>query len=851
MVPRRLKGTKLDENFAEIRDVCAYYCNGSKRTKPQLGAFIISLPFTFIYHANAFSTTFVYYLLGVSTQQSQFPSPVTTSIFISNITLLLLWCFGGKVGFILTTATTIFNQNFYNALLFKRGLRDFMLSFIFGNVLVIQDKRPEDITHTDHAKSNPTAHKIEQGRHSMKGEKSTQDRSEKCVSFENDGHSISTNSNSLVENKAKEAEPGICVSMVDKPNFQEHPSSPQNEGSMSVRQLKHLTTVAAESNNKEDSDRTKHASMKLTNNAGDPARESLKETRNEATKNDNLLQEFLNPSDVHFDLDNHPGTVTFRNAISDAIEKFPMKSYTFRKHNWLMQKLSGRYFFIKEDGKRRRKLGRHEIKKKCKLLHDKQILLRSEIAGILSDLKDLKKNHTTSKSNSDHSRNSRTIPLEINENFTGIRRTPAVGNIGKIKKGWMSKVPIAAADSVSLAKDSNVESQVESSKESTISTLTQSNGAFSPDSIGARSTPWIEGPTDQLRELNEPTPNQDSTHIREAITGLLQYTSWLENLNPLRESQIEISRDPRSNSKTKHQNLDKISSRHNSGIITEEKDEINTGEPEAGKDAYWRSLVDDTTNAKTNKAKGRKMSSQDQNSGMADDDLFPKTINLNRNFKKSIDAVDAKSPNTFPLWRRAFQKVKKQGCASAGNIMPANIIVSKRCTSLWRKTKHASVPGPGSQNSVNPVPISPSEKNNDVKVFSINKQGDWVLNLENDERIDSESRDYRGRKKSSNQGNYEVRQDQLMPAQKKEYNNILRSIHHQSFLEKWEDDSCSLTHTQSAVSSKHVLLDLIRDPTAKSPDLCYDSGCNPMEGFTGACVLHNTPSDHDDIYENE
>jgi hypothetical protein len=136
-------------------------------------------------------------------------------------------------------------------------------------------------------------------------------------------------------------------------------------------------------------------------------------------------------------------------------------------------------------------------------------------------------------------------------------------------------------------------------------------------------------------------------------------------------------------------------------------------------------------------------------------------------------------------------------------------------------------------------------------VFSINKQGDWVLNLENDEHIDSESRDYRGRKKSSNQGNYEVRQDQLMPAQKKEYNNILRSIHHQSFLEKWEDDSCSLTHTQSAVSSKHVLLDLIRDPTAKSPDLCYDSGCNPMEGFTGACVLHNTPSDHDDIYENE
>ncbi|KAL3907476.1 MAG: hypothetical protein SGILL_008859, partial [Bacillariaceae sp.] len=225
---------------------------------------------------------------------------------------------------------------------------------------------------------------------------------------------------------------------------------------------------------------------------------------------------------------------------------------------------------------------------------------------ILSDLKDLKKTHENSKGNSDHSRNSRSVPLKINENYSGAAKARVIEEPGQNLNGWRSKEPIAA-DSGSL---------VESSKESTISTLTQSNGVFSPGPTGARSTPWIEGPADQLRDLNEPTPKGDSTHIREAINGLLEYTSWLENLNPLRESTIKTSREAKNREGVEPQISERYSNRQDSGRFTEEFD-VNTGDPVVGKEAYWRSLADADENEATNNIK---LSSKAPRSNAPDDE---------------------------------------------------------------------------------------------------------------------------------------------------------------------------------------------------------------------------------------
>ncbi|KAL3924915.1 MAG: hypothetical protein SGILL_000750 [Bacillariaceae sp.] len=805
MVPGGLKGAKLDENFADIRDVCSYHYNGSRRSSQQLGAFVISLPFTFVYHVNSFLMTLVYYIFGVPTQESRFPRPVTLGIMISNVMMLVLWCFGGPIGLVLATGAKIFNQNFYNALLFKRGLKDFLLSFVFGNVLDIQRKRPEELldgvvieTGKVLGKSASTPHDIEKANNMRNGVSNTQAKIERVV------------------------ESGVRARNID--DRETHILSAETEGS----------------------GREKSSSTRESNITPIATRNLTSKHVSESSIVVDSSEEFLNPSDVYLDIENHPGTVAFRGTISDSIDKFPLKAYTFRKHNWIMRKLTGRFIFVKEEGKRRRKLGRGEIKKQCKQIYDKQILLRSEIVDILNDLKDLKSSHTNSKSNSDHSRHSKTLPLEIDE--TGRFREEPVDFLGKKQRRWTRKSLVASHSAVST-KDSNVESLVESSKESTVSTLTQSNGTFSLVETGARSTPWIEGPADQLRALNEPTPNGDSTHLREAINGLLEYTSWLENLNPLRESQTETTRGLRSHDEAdQKEKQEKISHRQDSGLLTEEFEEVNTGDPALTKEACWQGQVNETTENPKKTKRGKPIVRPDNGDKNSE---LPKTINWNKDTKEFVDTADVKS-KAFPLWRRALRKHKEHRANSRSINEPPTGQEKKKRGSFWRKRNSVST-----ADVVEGVKEDRPSPNASPVIASISPTPEIVHDLR-DERLDDDEKDYRGRARlpgSMVDEERQERQHHMTPTQQTEYDKILNSLN-DDVLEKWGGESFSVTRTHSAASSKYVSLDALtkdslRDASNKSEGFCFDNSCNPMEGFTEACVLQNASSDHDDIYENE
>merc|ERR1711865_993605 len=157
-------------------------------------------------------------------------------------------------------------------------------------------------------------------------------------------------------------------------------------------------------------------------------------------------------------------------------------------HNWMMNQMQNRTFFVKEDRQRRRKLKRKEIKERSKLFHNKQLRLRHHIFGILDDLSDLQQSHNNSKSNSDHTRKSIVdiTPLEMNENE----------NRNRNHKNDQQKSTVDALSSA-------IDSHVESSKDSTISTLTQSVEASVKSEI-IRNTQLVTGQTgEKSRETDK------------------------------------------------------------------------------------------------------------------------------------------------------------------------------------------------------------------------------------------------------------------------------------------------------------------------------------------------------------
>jgi hypothetical protein len=781
-----LVGSRLDENFAEIRDICSYYYNGHNRSDSQMEAFLITLPFTIIYHINGFILMLISRVFGDADEEAhrRFPSPIAVSVLVSNIMMVMLWFLGGNVGMALSTATTIFNQNFYNSLFFRRSFRDFVLSFIFGNLLVIQDKEASSVRATKKLRASVigasgialVAKSRGQGLEKETSSQRTLTKSNKFKDkgpqttshlpddFSHDAGGVSStdvfedfttpkgaideaSSPSLTENKegdgsnrgssnsrsipsgensilaSEEDAVDNDVKIEDVNDFKiEAANDLRNEASNDFKiedvhgdsklttltsyrstedsfshRLQHIVTVLSPEFEKSDTEfaelsgREARMAQSVT---GAPIISKQTERgvfpKNNDDDDDALSSNFLNPSDVHIDIENHPGTIAWRNCISDALEKFPIKTYTFRKHNWVMKKMHGRQFFVKENGKSRRKLNRSEIKKRSRIVHEKQLDLRKQIAGILTDLKDLKKNHNSSKSNSDHSRNSKksAVPMEGAEQPLTILSKDS--SVDEEKRKRDKQKP----DAASAAKDS----QVESSKESTISTLTQSNP---PKSVEARSTPWIQGPAEEVKELNTTgAVENNSDHMKRVINGILDYTSWLENLNPLRESGgAPLGTEGKDRAEEGQRNIGEVRDQNPSGKPI---DDVATGGIELVKETpYWRSLVEDFP---MKRKKPLTAPSPQDNEGV--DNIQPpksppKTIHWDVENRQFIDTADVKTRERrkiFPLWRLALHKKKGTDTKKdnkKSNIKPVDKAVeigpiresNRNGVSFWRKKK--------------------------------------------------------------------------------------------------------------------------------------------------------------------
>jgi len=121
-------------------------------------------------------------------------------------------------------------------------------------------------------------------------------------------------------------------------------------------------------------------------------------------------------------------------------------------------------------------LKQKEVKAQCKQFHDRQLEFRYQIMDYH------KRNHTGKNSIPVIQSNPSSVPQQI------ITKSKSTGD---------------------------TESHGKSSKESTISTLTKSNTSS-----------------------DKPKEAQGTIHFRKSINGLFEYTSWLDNLNPLKEMEV-------------------------------------------------------------------------------------------------------------------------------------------------------------------------------------------------------------------------------------------------------------------------------------------------------------------------
>ncbi len=630
-----LKGLKLDRNFKEIKEICGYHHNGHNRMNSQILPFVITLPFTILFHAIAFLNTAFFSLLKISRVEelgAKLPDPVITSIFLSNTLVTSLWFLGGTGGIVFATLTVFFNQKAFNSLLFKKSFKDFFISLMFGNLLIVQDKTTSSVIEIPLSEksasfdleegiqvpkiqtrpkldegiqyspaslppvrylppllgastSSSTNSLVDQGMPTPENYSSATPRSYasvtneeiNAVEKENDKKKVATDdklepsTDSFVDETASQQTEEVLQHIVSVESTQQNPGgitcdenvqkpeeiirdeNTQKAGHIIEDDIKTTNAKTIEPAKKLPNKGLRGLSRRFFSTSMSRFGHSKEYNFHQRVDQDEISVEFLDPSDVHLDMENHPGTLEWRNTISEAIQKFKIKTYTLRKHNWVMGKMHGKSFYVRDSRNRRRKLKRKEIKDCCKDFHDKQVHVNAQIFGILDDLKDLRKNISHSKSNSvshsrstsEHTRFSFTnLPSKVNE-----KTLPSAFGSGQAKKNKKvyamrdEKDKTPKFDAASVAKESHV-----GSKDSSISTLTESF-IYSEQRDDNRSGLCMNELTGKILQ-----PNDDSSSFKDAIDGLLKCTPWVENINALRQNAPKEENGNKQNFSTDAQN---------------------------------------------------------------------------------------------------------------------------------------------------------------------------------------------------------------------------------------------------------------------------------------------------------
>ena len=665
-VPTSIKGATVDRNFKEIKDICGFHHNGHYRMNSQVIPFVMTLPFTILFHTIAFLVTTIYYLprkllklLKMDEVERKLPDPVITSIFLSNALVTSLWILGGTVGMVFATLTIFFNQKAYNSLLFKKNFKDFCLSLVFGNFLVVE-KLPTGATEIALCEKSAEGD-LEEGTQKASTELMADEGLQSSraslppirylppllgASSSSPTNSFDDKEMAIPENYSTAASQRYSSMTNDKivviQNGEEqvatnyYKESPmdifvdETASLHSIDALQHIVTVKptpenieidtgpeiekCDQPNKGDIDEIKteklgHSkktskkrifglSRRMFSSPRNKQNRKKEDTTKDHFEND-LPVEFLNPTDVHVDMESHPGTVEWKITISESIQRFKIKSYTLRKHNWVMSKMHGKSFFTKGYGHRRRKLKRKEIKEHCKGFHDKQLHVNTQLFGILDDLKDSKKNisHsksnsiTYSKSNSEHTKFSFTnLPSSVKGKTKTFRNVMSMGAQSRKRDEYYTMSDANYQTSKSGGASTGKESLSES-KDSSISTLTQS--IYPPEQLDdTRSGLCINGLTGQ--------PNEDSSSFKDTINGILKCAPWIDNINSLKETASIEETDCEQNELTSRQpppgKIDASKSSEERPFDSSENIlKINTGNPEGGchitQEPYWQNCV--------------------------------------------------------------------------------------------------------------------------------------------------------------------------------------------------------------------------------------------------------------------
>ncbi len=661
-VPPSLKGSTSDKNFKEIKDICGYHHNGHHEMNSQFIPFVVTLPFTFIFHAAAFLVTASYSVLKMMnvdlTKTKLFRDPIITSIFVSNSLVSSIWLFGGTEGMVYVIMTIFFNQKAYNSLLFKKDIKSFFLSLVFGNLLVVSrnpaaveaeialSERTAEIDLEEGLQNKTTAmldKDLQQISASVKpmrylppllgasSSSSTNDETDQNMAPEN--ISLDINDKIIVEHQNDDTpidESRKKESPVEVFSDEDVASQPSNvvplqfsTVSSLLQDLQYLQNVTNIGNEKisydepitEELEHSKGTAKKgflgLSRRILSGARTKYVRKKGYTVQDhfdDQISVESLNSLDVHLDKENHTGTVEWRNIIIESTQRFKIKSYTMRKHNWVMSKMHGRSFFVTGDGKRQRKLKKKEIKFHCQKLHDKQLLLASQINGILNDLKGLKENISTKRCiNQSLSKSERTklsfskLPSQVIQTKKGLTRVMVTEEGLKIKFFMNAKNETPKLEGAESGKDSLGES-----RDSTVSTLTNSIDE-EPQQLDQSDELQLDQPKQPdhtktvlcINEFKEKVlqADADSALLKDTIDGLLKCGDWAENINVLKDPETLEKNDSLIDPKnTTESPAEQQQLQHNedSQSPTEEDEPIGAhrgGATEANK-PYWQNYVE-------------------------------------------------------------------------------------------------------------------------------------------------------------------------------------------------------------------------------------------------------------------
>ena len=377
----------LNERFNDIRDVCGLFYNGDTQHRNQYNAIVVTFPFTMYNHAVTYIISTFCCIVRVIRQwhslcmmklkynsqrrrkeNSTLPQNLTVAESLSSqeavpfdehtviiralgITVVIaglsfMRILGGMQFTIFSTAVFLMNQHLYNSLLFRKPFFDFVLSIIFGNLLVI-------------SRVNKLSTKIDHSNNTHKGEGV---KVGKCKAAADEEMGMSHG--------------GECSESTHRElHWQAAYGAGVDHGSFPEEKKDEISCSSGRSSNGGEIIDTwaftsKDSLCLSASTGGVPGVIHKAREASESQLRDK-------PHDIHVCLgaEDHPGTIAFRGAVRSVAEKYSGKKYSLRARRDIKKRLKGRRYYVKKSSSPTdtwRRVSFFEIRKRCKECYEEE-----------------------------------------------------------------------------------------------------------------------------------------------------------------------------------------------------------------------------------------------------------------------------------------------------------------------------------------------------------------------------------------------------------------------------------------------------------------------------------------------